>query len=319
VAREAGEWSAHPAVRRVTQDVGNPDLAALLGSGIAGSDLTSLLLDVARRRADGRSPHEILLQYERDRFTRPAVVDPRVLWSLAAAAAEAIGSDFEFIELSPLVPLGTHSAVAGVSQNRVVSTVRSTEVAADPTNSLALEAAVRRRTLLRDDPRSPAIVRLAAIDRVVRAQRFEGPRSFAHFTLLGLVSAGRDLGNRRFEEQTLSGQLSALVAACRACGFRRMAVQLTDFTETHTDVVDALCTSVSSDDVSVTNWPERSAGRDYYSSLCFKLGVVENDQTIEVADGGVVAWTQTLLGNRKERLVISGLSLERLGLLRPQT
>jgi hypothetical protein len=33
---------------------------------------------------------------------------------------------------------------------------------------------------------------------------------------------------------------------------------------------------------------------------------------LELVDGGSTDWTQQLLGNRKERLLISGLGLERL-------
>jgi hypothetical protein len=33
---------------------------------------------------------------------------------------------------------------------------------------------------------------------------------------------------------------------------------------------------------------------------------------IEIADGGLVTWTQQLLDNRKERLFISGLGIEYL-------
>jgi hypothetical protein len=47
-----------------------------------------------------------------------------------------------------------------------VTAIRACEVAADPANALALEAAVRRAS------RPPGTVRLAAIQRVVRAQRF---------------------------------------------------------------------------------------------------------------------------------------------------
>lgn len=53
----------------------------------------------------------------------------------------------------------------------------------------------------------------------------------------------------------------------------------------------------------------------YYPSLCFKLDVVAGGEQVDVADGGVVDWTQSLLGNRKERLTIGGLSLDRLALL----
>ena len=40
-------------------------------------------------------------------------------------------------------------------------------------------------------------------------------------------------------------------------------------------------------------------------------------KTIEVGDGGLVDWTQALVGSAKERLMISGLSLERLAVTEP--
>ena len=48
--------------------------------------------------------------------------------------------------------------------------------------------------------------------------------------------------------------------------------------------------------------------------MCFKLNVVHDGEEVEVADGGVVAWTQALVGSNKERLTISGLGLERLAI-----
>jgi hypothetical protein len=51
----------------------------------------------------------------------------------------------------------------------------------------------------------------------------------------------------------------------------------------------------------------RQSGREYYVGLCFKLYVGD----AEVGDGGFTTWTQSLLGDRKERLLISGLSAER--------
>lgn len=59
---------------------------------------------------------------------------------------------------------GLLAHVAPTSQNRVVSTVRGTEVVSDPTNVMARECA---RRLLRDHERP---VRLVTCQRVVRAQ-----------------------------------------------------------------------------------------------------------------------------------------------------
>ena len=99
---------------------------------------------------------------------------------------QLLPADVAGVELSPVVPFGTCSAVAPVSQNRIVTTMRASEVLSDPTNALAVEAAARRRR------RSE--VHLAAAHRVLRAQDFGGDAS-AHFRLFALVSSARDTGS----------------------------------------------------------------------------------------------------------------------------
>jgi hypothetical protein len=116
---------------------------------------------------------------------------------------------FSGVELSPVVPLGTCSAVGLVDQHRVVSTVRGSEVASDPTNALAVEAALRRRASARSGR-----VHVAACQRVVRAQRF-GPGASAHFRLFALVSTGRDTGSGRTEAEFLVEHLAFLARAAR--------------------------------------------------------------------------------------------------------
>ena len=305
----------HPAVERIVREHGGRDLLAVLGQQLSGADLTALLLEVTRRRAAALSPADVLAAYERDRFVQPAAVEARRLLEVEILALDAVTPPFVPVATSPLAPLGTHSVVAGVHQNRVVTTVRRSEVAADPTTSLALEAAVRRRRLLALDPRSSAIVHLASVDRVVRAQRFDGPRTFPHFTLLGLVSAGRDRGNRSFELETMREHLRALVRVTERLGFPRVTIELTDFGGRHGDVLEALMTAVARDSTQITARPERTAARGYYPNMCFKLNVVSDGESVEVGDGGIVTWTQSLLGSGKERLMTSGLSLERLALI----
>jgi hypothetical protein len=60
--------------------------------------------------------------------------------------------------------------------------------------------------------------------------------------------------------------------------------------------------------------PDRATGRGYYTGLCFKVFGVAAAEPFEVGDGGFVDWTQNLLGNRKERLVITGLGVDRTAL-----
>jgi hypothetical protein len=304
----------HPAVTRILAGRDGADVLSVLASQLSGADLTALLLEVMNRRSGALTPTHVLAQYARDRFVQPAAIDARRILELELLALNTVHSTFTPITPSPVVPFGTHSVVGGVHQNRLVTTIRGTEVAADPTNSLALEAATQRKALLSADPRSAAIVRLACVDRVLRAQTFEGPRSFVHFSLLGLVTAGRDTGDRIFETHALREHLQALVDIALLIGFPAVIIRLTDFSGQCQAVLDELVTNLTTETVTVVETPERIAGRGYYDSVCFKLVVSFDDEDVEVADGGLVSWTQTLLGNRKERLMTSGLSLERLAL-----
>jgi hypothetical protein len=200
-----------------------------------------------------------------------------------------------------------------VSQNRTVTTLRNTEVLSDPTTALALEAAMRRRESAGPDD----VVRLACVARVLRAQTFDGPRSFAHFSLLGLVSAGRDTGRHRFESTAVREHISALAAAARAVGLDQVEIGVTDFSGTHGDVVDDLCARPPAG-VTVAPNRDRDAGRGYYPSICFKLSVEVDGELVELGDGGLVDWTQSLVGSKKERLMTSALSLERVAALTRQ-
>ncbi|HKS03626.1 MAG TPA: hypothetical protein VJS86_18275 [Arthrobacter sp.] len=60
---------------------------------------------------------------------------------------------------------------------------------------------------------------------------------------------------------------------------------------------------------------ERQAGRGYYRDLCFKVNAHAGGEPREVGDGGFTAWTARLTANQKERLLITGLSTDRLAAL----
>ena len=160
---------------------------------------------------------------------------------------------------------------------------------------------------------------LAAVERVVRAQHFEGSRSFPHFSVLGLVSAGRDVGTKVFERESMESHLDALLAICHAAGFPEVEVKLTDFGGRHQMVIDELIASMSRDALTVVEWPDRTAAQGYYPSLCFKISVTTAEGPVEIGDGGLVRWTEALVASRKERLMISGLSIERLALVTAPT
>ena len=194
---------------RLLTDPGLAVVADRLGAELPSADVRSLLLEIAARRAAARSPKQVLEQYRTDRFCAPGPVDPVVLAEVTASLLRSLSDEFEPVGLSPLAPLGTSSLVSPVPQNNVVTTMRLHDVASDPTNALALEVAERRK----DSAVRAVATRLCGLQRVVRAQRFDGPVSFAHFSLIGLVSAGRDRGDRAFEVGEIVRQVSAMASA----------------------------------------------------------------------------------------------------------
>ncbi|WBQ05648.1 hypothetical protein [Kribbella sp. CA-293567] len=267
-----------------------------LSRGLSPSELQTALLDVSRARATAVTPSRVVQRWRDDRFVRPSVVDPRALVRTQALLWERLPEKFAGVELSPLTPLGTCSAVATVDQNKVVSTIRGTEVASDPTNELAIEAAVRRRA-------GQARVDLAACQRVVRAQAVEGPGMFAHFQLFALVSSARDTGSGLVEAELLVDHLRFWQdvlgdeARLTFTTFARTAVR-----ERIDDTVrPALKVEFGED-------PGRDKGSNYYSSTALGVGVGDT----ELGDGGFTRWTADLLGDAKERCLISCVSTERL-------
>ncbi len=179
-----------------TADIGE-DAFRRLASGLTGSELHSLLLDVMRHRAASRSPKDVLAQYQRDPFCAPASVDLRASRVVDSHFLEA-ARDFEAIELSPLAPLGACSSVALTAQNRVLSALRSTEVVSDPTNVLALECAARMRR------RPNAVCHFATSQRVVRAQAAPKlPGHTQHFRIFALASGGAELKDHAFTFDTV--------------------------------------------------------------------------------------------------------------------
>jgi hypothetical protein len=303
---------AHPALARVLREAGDPALADKL-AGLPGSGLTTLLLEVLRRQAGRLTAADVMRRYGTDRFVAPAAVGFGALRRAEDAMLAALPPGFEVLTLAPVLPLGAHSAVAAVDPRKVVATVRGSEVAADPTNGLALEAAVRRRGALRDDPRSAARVRLAAIQRVARAQQVSGPVSFAHFQLLGLVTAGRDTGGHEFERASAAEHLGYAAGGLARAGAARVRIELTRLDDAMPDVT-AVVAAATAGRAEVADAPQRRSGRGYYTGLCFKVQADFGAGQVEVGDGGFVDWTRKLLGNRKERLLISGYGLDRIAM-----
>lgn len=278
----------------------------LLEDGLPGADLRTLLLDVAAARAAAARPADVLAQWRRDRMVRPADVDPRRLWALEARLWAELPEEFAAVEPAPVAPLATAAALGGVSQQRVVTTTRLTEVVSDSSNVLAVEAADRRSGLPRDAP-----VHVAAIQRQLRAQVF-GPGAAAHFRLLVLVSSARATGSAQTEAGLLVTHVRAwqrLLGAAVPHRRPRVALTVWDDGGAAERVADTVLPAVRDDVVPVVLDQARERGRSYYAGV--GLGIATDDQP-ELGDGGLTDWTARLLGDRKERCLVSCVSTERL-------
>jgi hypothetical protein len=300
MARTAAErvWAALPDGAR-----------SVLAAGLSPTDLQTLLLDLVRTRAEGVDPARLLRRWTEDRFVRPSPVDPRQLAGLVARAWELLPEEFLGVELSPVTPLATCAGVGPVDQNRIVSTVRSSEVVSDPTNVLALEAARRRRAEAGD-------VHLAAHHRVLRAQRF-APGLSAHFALLALVSSGRDRGAARTETDFLRRHLQAwrlvleatlgpgqFLVDCSTYGDQDRAMQIRERLEPEFPMLRVGVADLG--------------GGAYYAGLRFTIMVRTPAGPSEIGDGGLTDWTARLRADAKERCLISCVATERwLSLLVP--
>jgi hypothetical protein len=306
-------------IERIEREVGVTGLVSLLADRIDPTDLQSVLLEVYRLRAGQRQPSEVLKDYETNRFVRPAPVSPTRLNEWEQIAFSRLVPDFELLALSPVCPLGTNSVVALVDQNWAVSTVRNTEVVSDSSNVLALECALRRRQLQRRQPRSTEQVHLAASHRLLRAQRYEDPSSQSHFSALVLCSAGRDQGSLQFELETLLRHIRFYLRSLQSFLGPRvpLRVSVSDFAPqprlaaVTSQLVDPIRDEPGGIDCCFDG--QRTGGRGYYVDLCFHVYAQDlSGRWLELVDGGSVDWTQKLLSNSKERLVISGIGSERL-------
>ena len=111
-----------------------------------------------------------------------------------------------------MCPAGLNTVLGRIDQDNVLATVRGSEVMADPTAALALEAAVRRRA-------GDGTVRLATTHRVLRLQPLSGEGIvLRHFRLLALVTAGpssRATRSRRTRWSSTSASMSGCSAGRR--------------------------------------------------------------------------------------------------------
>lgn len=299
--------------RRILRQYELEDAYAVLAAELPASELQSLLLALFRDRSSRVDPTDLLRNYRTNRFCAPAVASPQVIAEIVGHAYALLSDQFEMLELSPLTPFGTASALGPVDQNNVVTALRNTEVCSDITNVLALECAKRRSE-------RPDEVRLAAAHRLTRAQAFTGPISFAHFAIFSLVSAGRDEGHYAFEVRALLHHLTAYVSLLdrlKSVGYsvESMRAEIAPFDKRGECLVrEYLLGDVQEAHPTLPcEIVEPESEGSYYSIVGVHLHATNGEgQEVFLADMGFNDWTQKLLSNAKERLLTSGIGVERI-------
>ncbi len=303
-------------LNRLVAKAGIPDLVKMLSERLSASDLNSLLLEVYSKKTTQTTPAGLLRAYRNNRFVRPAQVDTIGFtafcldWLNAAYAA-----GFQPLQLSPVSPLGTCSVVATAHQDKILSALRGTEVVADATNVLALESVAQRQE--QGFPAEP--LHFSVVHRHVRAQEVPKVPGFsAHFSILGLTSAGRDTGSFDFEKENLRRHIGFFKTYFEEkLNLSPVKIRLKAL-DTEGEENRLFQSALSFLQKNEPGWPievieSKQVEQEYYRRLQFKVVIHGfGEQELEIADGGFTDWTQRLSGNRKERLLISGMGLELL-------
>ena len=271
-----------------------------LAGGLEASRVWSLLLAVAEARAGDRAVQDLVEQWTHDRFVQPAYVDQRSLIEVDRHLLSACAA-FEAIELSPVAPLGACSAMGRTSQNKILTTLRGTEVVADPTNVMALECA---RRLKRD---MTATIRLATSHRCVRAQEIPKIRGFAaHFRIFCLASAGVERRDHAFTVESLAEQIAVLSRALDLLEQHGFA-----FPGRRTTGLATAARSALGDRIAERLHPPAARSvldHAYYNGLRYQIAARTTDGIeIPLVDGGVFDWVARLASNRRAVYAASGI------------
>jgi hypothetical protein len=203
--------------------------------------------------------------------------------------------------------VGSCSVIAKVDQNNVVSAARGLELISDSTNMLAIYLANGIKSKVIDNTKS--FVHLSATCRATRAQMPKSNNQLLHFGLFTLVSAGKDTGSYGFEKDAIAKHLEFYISYFGNKLKHKLKVFL-NLRNGYTDkmgFIDRIYCHLHEMYPNIEFIINKEAAdNNYYKGVNFKISV--ND--LDLVDGGFVDWTQKLLENKKERLLISGAGID---------
>lgn len=295
-------------VHTILAKLGNERLITELTTKLSQSEMTTLLLALSQEMTAQSSPVDLLNKYGTNRFVKPSELSPIKLKKIELDMLElAENSGFTSLELSPASPLGSCSVIAKVDQNKVISATRGVELMSDSTNMLAIYLAngIKNKSI----NNSINDVHVCAASRVTRGQWFKQANVLPHFGLFTLVSSGKDTGSYRFEKDTLTRHIAFYLNYYGGKLGQETKVFL-HMRKGYTDsegFLDRLVDHLNVEFPSCLFIEDRvESSNQYYKGLNFEVNV----NGVNIVDGGFVDWTQQLLGNKKERLLISGTGMD---------
>jgi hypothetical protein len=303
--------------KKIEHRLGASKLIELLSEKLSGSALSSLLMEVFARKTAKLTPPQLLKLYETNRFVHPALTPTLSLLEYSLRSLQTFRQHgFQPLELSPVTQLGACSVVATVDQGKVLSALRNCEVLADATNALALYSSYLKKHTFWKPTTAVDQLKFSTVERHVRTPPVRIKGHTAHFKIACLTSSGKDIGNFDFEKQAIADHMLALEEVLRKVFLIEklyFKIQPRDGYAKESRLITEIMNFLHSTHAHLDiRFDAKSKNNNYYQGFQFKTVILSKDREIEIADGGLVDWTQQLLGNSKERFLISGLGLELL-------
>jgi len=297
----------------IIDKLGLQDIVNVLSCELSGSELNSVLLEVFNKYIQQETPSSLLKKYEGNRLVKPVPIDiikckEDELNCYKILAAQ----EFEPIELSPVAQMGTSSIMATVNQKKVLTALRGAEVQADPTNAIALHYSLQKKKGKLENKTH----NYGNISRVIRTQAFSNPNFNPHFSVLCLVSCGKDTGSFNFEKKELLKHLTTSYEICKTiyC-LEQIYFEIipckgyNSFSPLIVDTISYIQEKEKGFKVSIV---EPDSDNNYYYGFRMKLKTTLNGVIYEIGDGGLLDWTQQLLANKKERMMTMGIGVQML-------
>lgn len=289
-----------------------------LGMKLTSTELNSFLIQLFQRKANELKTQNVFSNFLSNQFVKSSSLDPLLIAKFDVLAFELLPKNFQRIELSPLSPFGTCSSMATVSQKKVISAIRNTEVTADATNLLCLEAARQRKSILIKKGDLRKTINLAASQRVVRAQPLMNKEYTPHFRLFNLCSAGKDIGDKKFEIEAAILHLEYYILLLRHTldweQTKQVCIRLLNYNKENSIIKSGILRHFAAKPYEKIHFmvdQKDSSGLNYYTDLRIMVDIINSkNQTFNIIDCGYTDWTRKILSNNKERVFTSCIGSE---------